>query len=371
MRVLMVSKALVTGIYQRKAEEIARRGVDLTVLVPPSWRDRRGVQQVERRHEQGYTLEVVPVRFNGRFHFHYYPSLGRVLRRLQPHILHMDEEPYNLATWHALRMAARCDVRTTFFAWQNILRRYPPPFRWFEQQNYARARVAIAGNVDAAAVLTEKGYRGEIAVIPQFGVDEAIFTPPAPNSRRADGSQPLRVGYAGGLLVEKGVDLLIQACVGLKGPWQLDLVGAGDAESALRRLAAQTACGNRIRFRGRLAAHQMADFYRELDVLVLPSRTTKSWKEQFGRVLIEAMACGVAVVGSDSGEIPHVIGAGGLIFAENDAEQLTATLQALLDSTQLRSRLGLRGRERVLANYTMAQIAEKTVEVYQALCTSP
>lgn len=98
MRVVMVSKALVVGAYQRKAEEIARLGIDLTVLVPESWKDRRGEQQVETSYTDGYQLTPIPIRFNGQFHLHYYPTLRREMGRLRPDILHMDEEPYNLAT---------------------------------------------------------------------------------------------------------------------------------------------------------------------------------------------------------------------------------------------------------------------------------
>ncbi len=109
----------------------------------------------------------------------------------------------------------------------------------------------------------------------------------------------------------------------------------------------------------------MPDFYRRLDVLALPSRTTPTWKEQFGRVLIEAMACGVPVVGSDSGEIPHVIGDAGLIFAEDDVAALRTHLQRLADDAVQRLHLGEMGRERVLARYTMARIAQETVAVYE------
>ncbi|MCB0023861.1 MAG: glycosyltransferase, partial [Caldilinea sp.] len=128
-------------------------------------------------HTQGYTYRTVPIRFNGNFHLHYYPTLARELDALRPDVLHMDEEPYNLATWLALRAAAARRVPATFFTWQNLDRRYPFPFSRFEQDNYRRAPVAIAGNQDAAGVLRAKGYAGTIAVIPQFGVDPAIFTP--------------------------------------------------------------------------------------------------------------------------------------------------------------------------------------------------
>jgi quercetin dioxygenase-like cupin family protein len=86
----------------------------------------------------------------------------------------------------------------------------------------------------------------------------------------------------------------------------------------------------------------------QLDALVLPSLTRPNWKEQFGRVLVEAMACGVPVVGSDSGEIPRVIGQAGLSFPEGDAGALRASLAELMGSERRRAELGARGRIRVL-----------------------
>jgi glycosyltransferase involved in cell wall biosynthesis len=99
--------------------------------------------------------------------------------------------------------------------------------------------------------------------------------------------------------------------------------------------------------------------------LVLPSRTRPNWVEQFGRVLIEAMASGVPVVGSDSGEIPNVIGDAGLVFPEGDIGRLRAHLQSLIDDPGLWAALARRGRERVQARYTQARIAAETVQVYR------
>jgi glycosyltransferase involved in cell wall biosynthesis len=367
MRVVMVSKALVVGAYQRKAEEIARHGVELTVLTPPSWRDARGAQQAERLHTQGYELATVPVRRNGHFHTHFYPTLARELRQRAPHVLHMDEEPYNFATWHGLCSAGALGIRSTFFTWQNIHKRYPPPFAWFERDVLHRAPVAIAGNAEAEGVLRAKGYRGDVALIPQFGVDPEIFRPAA----HTDAPRPFTIGYAGGLLPEKGIDLLLQACAHLPGDWRLRLAGEGSAQAELVALAQTLGIADRVAFEGRMSSGAMSTFYHGLDVFVLPSRTTPRWKEQFGRVLIEAMACGVPVVGSHSGEIPHVIGDAGLVFPEGDAAALNQHLTWLAADAAHRAALAEQGRARVLAHFTMAQIARRTVEVYEALCTSP
>ena len=370
MRVALVSKAMVVGAYQRKAEEIARLGVDLTVFVPARWRDRRGQLAVEPRHTDGYRLRILPIRWNGSYHLHHYPTLPQELQALQPDLLHMDEEPYNVATWLGIRAGLKAGALPLFFTWQNLHRRYPPPFRWMERANYRRCPVALAGNQEAAQVLGRKGYQGQVAVIPQFGVDPDIFAP-APDGQPATG--PFRIGYAGGLIREKGVDLLLRACAGLGTAWQLSLVGSGPEEARLARLARKLGIQERVRFLGRLPSHAMPDFYRALDVLVLPSRTRPNWKEQFGRVLVEAMACGVPVIGSDSGEIPHVIGqgakAGGLIFPEEDAQALGCRLQELAGAPEQRRQLGQAGRARVLERFTMARIAQETVAVYrQLLC---
>ncbi len=371
MRVVMISKALVVGAYQRKAEEIARLGVDLTVLTPRRWRDRRGTQEAERLHTDGYELRTIPVLFNGAYHLHFYPTLVKALRELRPEVVHVDEEPYNLATILGVRAARAVGAKPLFFTWQNLLRRYPPPFNWFERIVYRACAVAIAGNAEARAVLVRKGYTGEITVLPQFGVDPDIFRPgaalAATKADPAEKDDAFHIGYAGGLLPEKGLDLLLRACAGLEGDWRLTLAGSGEELEALRALASSCGIGDRVSLGVRLPSGEMPDFYRSLDLLALPSRTRPNWKEQFGRVLIEAMACGVPVVGSSSGEIPNVIADAGAVFPEGDICALRAQMQRLMEDRAARNRLAAAGRQRVLARYTMAEIARRTVAVYSAV----
>ena len=363
MRVLMVSKACLVGSYQRKLEEIARQpDVELTVVVPPSWRDAQGELELERAHVEGYRLVVDPIRFNGSYHLHYSPRLRERIEEFRPEIVHIDEEPYNLATWHAWRLARSAGARSLYFSWQNLLRRYPFPFNRLERAVLQGVDYAIAGSQGAADVWRRKGYTGSLAVIPQFGVDPDIFAPPA----RRDPGRGLVIGYAGRLVPEKGIDLLIRAAAGLPGAWQLTLAGEGPERGTLASLAKEMGVQEQVFFDGWLPAGRMPAYLQQLDVLVLPSRSRPNWKEQFGRVLIEAMACQVAVVGSDSGEIPHVIGDAGLIFPEEDIAGLRAHLLQLQDRTT-RQRFGRAGRERVLARYTQAQIAAQTVEVYREM----
>jgi glycosyltransferase involved in cell wall biosynthesis len=385
MRVLMVSKACLVGAYQRKLEEIARfPDVKLMVVVPRSWSEGSRVIRLERAHTEGYELVVEPIGFNGSFHLHFYPHLARRLRSFAPDVVHIDEEPYNVATAHALWLASRAGARTLWFSWQNLNRDYPLPFRLIERYSLLNADYAIAGSEGAAEVWRRKAYRGPLAVIPQFGVDPSIFAPSgsSPLNEKSDHRDPANgyiIGYVGRLVSEKGVDVLLDAVAELRDlernqavetgprPWRLRILGEGGEKEKLKAQARRLELSNNVTFADWLPSLRMPAFYRRLDVLVLPSRSRPNWVEQFGRVLIEAMACGVPVIGSDCGEIPYVIGDAGLIFPEGDASALAAHLARLMREPETASRLAKRGRERVLRRFTQKSVAARTVAVYRKI----
>ncbi|MCA9982249.1 MAG: glycosyltransferase family 4 protein, partial [Anaerolineales bacterium] len=359
----MVSKACLVGTYQTKLEQIGQQeDVELAVVVPPVWLDPAGPVRLERAHTAGYTLWVDPIRFNGQYHFHYYPKLSQRIAQFKPDIVHMDEEPYNLATFMGVRQARAAGAKTLFFTWQNLYRRYPIPFRWLESYVLNHVDYALMGNQAAVEVFRRKGYAADKPhkVIPQFGVAEALFVPP-PHGR--DPNRSVIIGAAGRLVPEKGLDILLQAVARLAGNWRLHLAGDGPARPSLEKLAHDLGIRERVFFDGALPSTEMPTYLSQLDILVLPSRTRPNWQEQFGRILVEAMACETAVVGSETGEIPHVIGEAGLTFPEGDVTALHAHLQNLIQQPHWRQELGRAGRARVLANYTQGQIATQTTAV--------
>ncbi len=363
----MVSKACLVGVYQRKLEEMAAcPDIQLTVAVPASWRDERGVMRLERAHVRGYDLVVEPLAFNGSFHLHFYPQLGRRIAQVRPDLVHIDEEPYNLATWHAMRLARRHGACTLFFTWQNLARRYPWPFSFFERDVLRQADAAIAGNGEAVSVWRGKGYRGPMRVIPQFGVDPEEFRP-VERPAKAAGAAPFVVGYAGRLVAEKGIDLLLRAIAQLPAQVQAHIVGAGPERARLVRLAHELGLSGRVHWTPLVPSAEMPGVFAGFDCLVLPSRTRANWKEQFGRVLIEAMACGVPVVGSTSGEVPNVIGDAGCLFPEGDAAALAEQLRRLWQQPDRRALLAAKGRERVVARYTQRCVAQATIALYRSL----
>lgn len=376
----MLSKALVSGAYQKKLEELARLpAIDLVALVPPCWREPQ-VSDIllERRFTQGYRLETMPMALNGRHHLHFYPTLRRVLERERPDVFHIDEEAFNLATFLALRAGLAVGARCCFYNWANIDRRYPPPFSLFERYAFRHAAHAIAGNQEAAAIIRRHGYAGPITVLPQFGVDPELFAPS--EDRRAQigdtrsgpnlhtpVSDHFVIGYVGRLIEAKGVLDLVEALAGLPERTRLRLVGDGTLRGVLEQHARERGLAARVQVLPAVSSTAVPEVLRQLDVLVLPSHTTRNWKEQFGRILIEAMSCGVPVVGSSSGEIPNVIGDAGLVFPERDVEALQTSLLRLLQEAGLRRELAQRGRKRVLAHYTQAALARKYYDVYRMM----
>ncbi|MDQ1431287.1 MAG: hypothetical protein QOF40_1889 [Actinomycetota bacterium] len=365
VRVLLLSRAALVASYRPKLEAIARTpGLELTVVVPPRWQEPGRVQELEPGPTPGYELVVEPIVWNGSFHTHSYPRLARRLRVVRPDVLHIEEEPYNVATLQATRLAKRAGARVVCFTWQNIDRRYPPPFSAIERATLARIDHLLCGSQAALEVWRAKGYHGDASVVPQVGVDPDTWTPRAHDAP----ARPFTVGYVGRLVPEKGVDGLLRAFAGAQLPDDARLVVAGDGpgRAALEAQARTEGLADRTEFRGWAPSGDMPARLRALDVLVLPSRTRPNWKEQFGRVLVEAMASGVAVVGSDSGEIPHVIGNAGIVVPEGDERALGAALERLASDPDLVATLGRRGRARVTQEFTQERVAGRTVDAYRA-----
>jgi glycosyltransferase involved in cell wall biosynthesis len=370
----MISKASVTALYREKQRRMVERtdGVDLTLVVPHSF----GGVPYEPDSSDPYATVQLPLIMGSQHHLHLYRGLNHVFRMVQPDLVHIDEEHYSLVTAVATRMAQRRSVPSVFFTWQNIMKRYPWPFRSWERYVLQRSAGAIAGSAEAADVLRAKGYRGPLAVIPQFGTSPDRYRPLSSDERAVVRAQwgiaaaDAVVGFVGRLVPEKGLDTLAAAMAPVlraDPSRHLLFVGDGPWRSAGERWADREGVTERVHWVNRVPSPSMPRIVGGLDLLVLPSTTTPRWKEQFGRVLVEAMAAEVPVVGSSSGEIPHVVGDAGLVFPEGDAPALASAVERLLTRPEERAAYGRRGRNRVIRDYTPDAIAAQTLAFYRAL----
>jgi glycosyltransferase involved in cell wall biosynthesis len=274
-----------------------------------------------------------------------------------PDILFGIEEPYSLQAALFLRWSMVRKVPFVFLSCQNIDRPLPSPFSHLERFVLTRSSGGWFLNEDALARARKRGFKAIGSVIP-LGVEIERFTSPDITTKGKEGSagelRPFTVGYVGRLVRGKGVEDLVRACAfaGVR----LVAAGTGPEESRLRTLAVQL--GVEAVWMGKVPSLQMADCYRQMDLLVLPSRTTHRWKEQFGRVLIEAMAAGVPLIGARTGEIPKVIGDAGWTCPEGDVEALAGLIRGMREDESARTALVRAGRERVAALYAWRQVAQ-------------
>jgi glycosyltransferase involved in cell wall biosynthesis len=366
---------------RRKWSALTERhpNVHVCVVTPKTWPDAfKTLVSVPRCQER---LSFVPLAtvgsgYGSRYFFSS-RQLPRLMRSFRPDIVHVDHEPWSVAYAQisCLAEALAPSAKRVVFSWWNAPRAVPFPWSVIHRWCLARTTLIIAGNHDTAATHRAHDYTGPTVVMPQLGVDVDSFSPGSENPsirlQLADGGSdpgtPV-VGFVGRLIPDKGVDILLKALHRIRHlRWQAVIVGSGPAQASLERQARELGIAERTAFVGAVPQERVADWMRTIRILVLPS--TRAWREQFGHVLVEAMACGAAVVGSDSGEIPHVIGSSGFVFPDGDHDALAGFLTKLIDSPTLVHSMGQCGRERVLAQYSDLAIAERLYTVYSELAS--
>ena len=340
-RLLVVSHPAVLGVNQEVYRELARRGWEVTIVVPARWRSEYSGADIEPQALAGLetALRPIPVALRGRPQRHFYLTSCRArCLEARPDVAFLEAEPFSIPAAQWGFTLSRLGVPFGVQAYENIDRDLPPPVRWLRSRVLRRAAFVAARSDTAARLVRAWGAEGEVALAPP-AVPLWDSIPPA-------GERDFTVGYAGRLIQSKGLADLLAAVRRLDPPVELVLIGNGEMRA---QLEGQPIPGSRVRVIDGLRHEEIPSGYAQIDVLVLPSRTTPTWKEQFGRVIIEALWCGVPVVGSDSGEIPWLIGltGGGLVFAEGDSEGLARRLAELREQPELRRRLVEAGRAAV------------------------
>jgi glycosyltransferase involved in cell wall biosynthesis len=248
---------------------------------------------------------------------------------------------------------------------QNILHRYPAPFRWLEQRAFRKVAAAYVCSETVTEVLRTKGFKKEVATIP-FGVNTEAFKPC--DRRQSNLEDGPTIGFVGRMLPGKGLDVLAKSLAKLERlKWRLLVVGDGPERENFIHTLGHAGLLDRVTFTGSMSYELVPQHFREMDILVIPTQTTARIREQFGRVIVEAMASGVPVIGSTCGAIPEVISDAGLIFPEGDATALAAQLQKALGNSDLREQLSRAGRARVEQHYTWEEVAHKTYQLFTAV----
>lgn len=378
LRVLTIGHSYVVGLNQAVPATVASNpDVDLTLAAPEfHYGDLRRIH-LETRSSPHYRIVPLPARLT-RWNHGFWYSHGRLRRLVREggfHVVHAWEEPYVYAGYQIACAAAGAGVPLVFRTAQSLIKRYPWPFRRFERYVVSHAAAWVAGGQLVYQAMVQKGFPAATGGVITLGVDTEAFRPLAPEARTATaqslGLEPPIVGFLGRLVPAKGLDLLMAALDGTRQQWSLLVLGSGPYQGRIEAWVKQRGLRDRVRIL--LARHdEVPGLLGAMDLLLAPSQTTRTWKEQFGRMIIEAFACGVPVVGSDSGEIPHVIGDAGVVLPERDVEAWSRTIDLLVADPARRGSLAERGLARCRARFSIHRVAGQWLELYRsAAAASP
>ncbi len=379
LRVLTIGHSYCVALNRALAREVARdTDFDVTVAAPSFFHG--DLRPVENEPEPTDSrLKVVPIdtRLSKIVHLFTYDNaaLKKIVREGDFDVVHAWEEPFILAGYQVARALRKSNARFCFRTAQSYVKRYPPPFSFFERRVLSRAQGWIAGASLVREAMLRRGFPAAQGRVLNLAVDLDAFKPLSDDEKAATrkelGLGGLVIGFVGRLAKDKGLDVLMSALERLPKDrsWSLLLLGSGDYREKVMSWAEQN--GFRDRVKVMLVKHaEMPRFVGSMDMMVAPSQTMKNWREQFGRMLIEAFACGVPVIGSDSGEIPFVIADAGKVVPEADVGEWARAIGELLDDADARADLKRRGLERA-HKYSVASIAAQYRDYYRWLAEQP
>jgi glycosyltransferase involved in cell wall biosynthesis len=373
-RLLTIGHSYVVGLNRALAHEMAIAGAgEWSVTVAAPSRYRGDLRQLSLEPQSSEHARVVPIetRLASMPHLMWYGGSFRALMREGWDVVHCWEEPYVLA---AAQIADACPrpAKFVFASFQNIAKRYPFPLSYFENRVLDRANGWIAFGRTTHEVQRERDarYGDSPSAIIGPGVDAGVFRPHPTlrgeaRSRLGWNDDIPVIGFSGRFIREKGIDTMIAALQKISHPWRALFVGAGPERKRIEKLAARAP--DHVRIVADARHDDMPAWMNAMDVLCAPSRTTAGWREQFGRMLIEAMACGVPVIGSTSGEIPHVLADAGIVAREGDVEDWRDAIDRVLGTPGIRRELSERGVRRVHEHFTWQHAALNHLRFFSVL----
>jgi glycosyltransferase involved in cell wall biosynthesis len=327
-------------------------GIEPIVARPGGDSETEGLVRFERVQARGDASDPLNLRWSRK-------SLRTLVRDTRPDLLHIVGDPWT-PTAEAGAAAAR-DLKLPYVLVGTSSVGGPSSItsRW--QARRVRDGAAVLGGTVRSAM--DHLARDASAAIPRGVVPtQGLVIPPAPVERPAP-TGPV-FGVVGRIVPERGLDLLLDALAEVYGEWRLRIVGTGPAQEALEAQAQRLGLAARLEWMGGLPRHALAEFWGGIDLLVAPSRTTASWVEPTGAVVLEAMAHGIAPLVTSCGALPDVVGTGGLIVDENDRPALARVLQKLVAEPARLRTLGAAARQHAIERFGDRPVAEQMVALW-------
>ena len=369
-QIVVISHSAVKQAARLRYQSLLKdHNLSIHLIIPNRWYEFKSWVSVDTPQQQNVDTLPLPIRFPsaGRagWYLHYYPQLSKLFELIQPNLIHLWEEPWSLVALQAVRLRNKFYPKSPLLLEvdQNIFKKLPPPFQSIRQYVLSKTNCVFARSKDAADVIRQCGYTGPIEYI-GYGVDTRIFYPSYIAKTTDSLSNQFRMGYAGRLIPEKGIEDIISAMKLTKTNTTLSIMGQGPYKHKLMQFTAELNLENRVKFFDATSNPlEVAEFMNSVDVTLLMTRTTDNIKEQFGRAIIESQACGVPVIGSNSGEIPITIGKGGWVVPERNPILLAEKIDCIANNPLQYEYAKMQGLQQVSHMYsfdTLAEVLHKT-----------
>ncbi|MBT3985304.1 glycosyltransferase family 4 protein [archaeon] len=373
MKVLIIARTYIdpnTGLHEQLDILSKYKNIDLHLLVPSKYERTLKTFSINRKTfaNKNYTAHLTNLIFlKKESALFFFSPLLKYLLNINPDVIHVEEEPYSLFSFQLMTLTKIFLPKTKIitFSWENIYyKKRPFPLSFFENFSLNAADYALPGNQDALNILRKKGFKKPMKIVPRYGINLNYFkkTP----IKKLKSKLKLKgkiIGFIGRLVVDKGIDTLMKAASLLDQEYTLVIIGRGPEKKNLIKYAKKLGILDNIRFIDTVEYSSIPQYMSTFDAFVLPSRSMPKWKEQFGHVIIEAMACEIPVIGSDSGEIPHVIAKAGLVFKENDYTELHDKLKTSF-KPNIKKSLIKKGLKRV-KDFSQEKTMQQFYETYK------
>ncbi len=415
MKILIVSHTYIAPINRIKWQILANKynNLNLKILIPKTWPATLfniSAGNLKKDNLNNCEFIALDTRNAGNEVLYSYKFLDlfKILKNFQPDIVYVEQGDNAFSYFQLILLSKLLRLKTKFifFTWVNWQHKWSLKYKLFwsfvERFNLKNSCGAIVGNTEAEKILRAKNFLKPIEVLPQLGVNENYFKPEGfadinhygfdyaencfahhersqrpvrpewsldvakgegeCNRRVISGSNPLKIGFIGRIVCEKGVFDLVKAfsLIDHKDNWKLIFIGDGKEKENLIKFVKSNNLQNSIDFLPAMSHENIGKYLNQFDIFVLPSYDIPEWKEQFGHVLIEAMACKIPVIGSTGGNIAQVVKDSGLIFKQGDVSDLAEKLKTLMFDEKLRNYFAHKGFENFKNNFSYDFITEKT-----------
>ena len=381
LKIAIIGHALVQEVPQKRWRILAEKyPVEVTLLVPRIWRSKWLRDEVVFRPQVivdgRFRVIPLPTTSETNWGWYFFKSFDAKIKSIKPDIIYVIHE--ELIWVHQQIITYRNiwapEAKLIFFSMNARgvpLKRFYNRLMWNRiKRNYDAALCHYPGCMRS---LRDGGFNKPIYMQTQIGVDEDIYCPDEPKRRqmrrKLGFENKFVIGYTGRLTKDKGVHDLLAALPLRDVDWALLLVGNGEFKEEIKRIVKQNGWQDRVHMAGTVPQDMVPDYMRAMDCFVLASRTCPHWIDTFPNVTVQAMACKVPVIGSDSGAIPWQLGGAGLIFHEGDVVKLHEHLMHMADNIEDRKAIAQKGMERSLANFCVRGITDNFYDIMQQIDT--